>query len=362
MMWVGARLALGLRMTWLLSILLGLGCGDGAMETGRRDVGTSGADAGPRVEVDGGPGADMDAGPVPEIDGGGPGPTPDAGPAGPVIGPDGVVQIYPTRTDRAREWYLGIGDWEARTRQFGDVTGTGCEMTVRAAGQVRFTVKAEASDCEGLEDHGRALSQGFMCSANDWRNWEMTGYLRMIASSPDSANQDFTMYGNGGRHTGGGPDNLGCLGSSYKASYDWVGGRVRFAKEPWHVNYAFTPWVDEGGPDLTSEDRFIGIKYVRYEFERGGAAGVRLEVWLDLAPQGADGCPANEWVLVQAHDDHPDEGPWGDGADGCGAPDPEQIMLWGGPWVTWRWDDSEAELRLMNVREILPPATPTPVP
>src|SRR5688500_19631022 len=106
------------------------------------------------------------------------------------------------------------------------------------------------------------------------------------------------MYGNGGRHTGSGPPT-GCLGSSYKGSYDYVQARTRFAKESWHVTYDWSPWVDTaGGPDLTVEDRFVGFKYVRYEIERDGERGVRLELWMDLPPQGADGCPANEWTLI----------------------------------------------------------------
>jgi hypothetical protein len=31
-------------------------------------------------------------------------------------------------------------------------------------------------------------------------------------------------------------------------------------------------------------------------------------------------------------------------------------MFWGGPWVTYRWDNTTSKLRLMSVREITPPA------
>jgi hypothetical protein len=139
-----------------------------------------------------------------------------------------------------------------------------------------------------------------------------------------------------------------------------VQGRWRFAKESWHVNYDFTPWLDvEGGPDLTVEDRFVGFKFVRYEIDRGGERAVRLEWWIDLGPQDGAGCPANEWTLIGAHEDAPGAS-WGSGATDCNAPADDQIMLWGGPWVTWRWDDTDAELRSMNVREIEPPATVPP--
>lgn len=299
----------------------------------------------------------MDAQPIdaPAVD------APDArADAGPALGPDCVAQLHPTASRGAAPWYLGVGAWRDRIRQFGTVTGEDRLTTVRASGQVRFTVLAEAgSTCEGDTDQGRALARGFMCSESDWRSFEMTGYLRVITGAPAATEQDFTMYGNGGRHTGSGPPT-GCLGSSYKASYDYVQGRWRFAKESWHVLYDHSPWRDlAGGPDLTAEDRFVGFKFVRYEFERGGERGVRLELWIDLGPQDAAGCPANEWTLVGTHEDHPDAESWGSRADECGAPAGDQIMLWGGPWVTWRWDDTDAELRLMSVREIDPPA-PSP--
>jgi hypothetical protein len=38
-----------------------------------------------------------------------------------------------------------------------------------------------------------------------------------------------------------------------------------------------------------------------------------------------------------------------------------QIIFWGGPHVTYRWDDTTARLRLASVREIVPPTdVPTP--
>jgi hypothetical protein len=271
--------------------------------------------------------------------------------------PNGVQQIYCTSLERADPWTLGYDDWEVRIRQFGTVSGAGKLTVVEREGQTRMTVKAEDSDCEGLEDHGQALAQGYMCSPNDWRNFEMTGYFQLVESASSSSDQDWTMYGNGGRHTGSGPPT-GCLGSSHKGSYHYRNAAVRIAKESWHVNYHYRDgWQDvpDGIDYGAASDAWLGMKFIRHEFERDGAAGVRNEVWLDLAGIDAEGNPANDWQLVTVSEDHPDQPSWGSAATQCGAPADDQPMLWGGPWVVWRWDGTTARLRLMSVREIEPP-------
>lgn len=291
-----------------------------------------------------------------------PSPPADAAPAAadaaPVAGtdPNGVRQIYPTREGGAAPWTLGFGDWPARTRQWGDVTGEGASTIVTAAGQVRLTVKATTSDCEGDTDQALALERGWMCSPEDWTNYELTGYLRLDVAAGASQDMDWTFYGNGGRHTGSGAPT-GCMGSSYKGSYHYRDAEVRVAKESWHVNYDFRPWTAvPGGIDYTTaRDAWLGMKVIRYEFTRDGARGVRNEIWLDLGGVDAAGAPANDWFLALVEEDHPSAGSFGTAATDCGCPVDDQIMLWGGPWVTWRWDGTTSSIRLMSAREIVPP-------
>ena len=97
------------------------------------------------------------------------------------------------------------------------------------------------------------------------------------------------------------------------------------------------------------------MKYVKYEFTRNGQRGIRLELWLDLDGIDAAGNPRNNWQRVRVVEDHPDGGSWGADAQECRAPRADQIMFWGGPWVTYRWDNTTSKLRLMSVREITPP-------
>jgi hypothetical protein len=272
-----------------------------------------------------------------------------------------VQRIYPTRLDKAAPWMLGYGDWEDRIAQFGDISGEGVHTIVEQGGQTRMTVHAEpGNECEGLEDHAQALAQGYMCSPLDWADFEMTGYVQLVEGSSDESNWDFTWYGASGRHTGSGWLE-GCWGAGYKGSYDYAQARVRIGKESWHVNYDWRAWTDvDGGLVLTRNlDAWLGMKVVRYRFERDGAEGIRNETWLDLGGSVDDGgCPGNDWQLVRVEEDHPGDESWGTDASECMAPAEDQIMLWGGPHVTWRWDDTTARLRLMDVREIVAPLDP----
>jgi hypothetical protein len=77
------------------------------------------------------------------------------------------------------------------------------------------------------------------CSRSDpsWKNVEMTGYVKDVTDNTDIEN--FAWYARGGRHTGSGAPE-GCEGSSIKGDLLY-NGRVRFAKEQWHVSYVFRP-------------------------------------------------------------------------------------------------------------------------
>jgi hypothetical protein len=272
--------------------------------------------------------------------------------------PNGVRQIYATRLDRARPWTLGFDDWQARTRGFDAATaeGEGAATTITASGQVRLNVASEDTPCTGDPDQGAALARGFMCLQNDWYAFEITAYVQLVDAATTDDDRNWVWYGGGGRHTGdGAPD--GCTGSAYKASYHYATGEVRVRKENFHVNYFNRDWKPvAGGIDFAAHpDQWLGMKLVRYEVVRDGVRGMRLEQYLDLAGIDAEGHSANAWTLVNVEEDL---GGWSSGATACGAPTTDQPMLWGGPWATFRWDNTTSRTRLMSVREIVPPETP----
>ena len=74
-----------------------------------------------------------------------------------------------------------------------------------------------------------------MQSSKDWKNVEMTGYVKVNSGQ---SGENFAWYARGGRHTGNGNPE-GCEGVAYKADLGYD-GRTRFAKEQWHVSYDFT--------------------------------------------------------------------------------------------------------------------------
>ena len=57
-----------------------------------------------------------------------------------------------------------------------------------------------------------------MQGLNDWKNIEMTGYVKFN----EGKEENFAWYARGGRHTGSGPME-GCEGVAYKGDYSLAG-------------------------------------------------------------------------------------------------------------------------------------------
>ncbi|MBM2819990.1 MAG: type protein [Nitrosarchaeum sp.] len=178
---------------------------------------------------------------------------------------------------------------------------------------------------------------GYMQLPSDWKNFEMTGYVKLNAGSSDS----FTWYGRGGSHN---DENNGCEGSSYKAELSFNGG-TRFGKESWHVHYDYT---DEKPSVPTILNKWVGFKLILYN-----KPGVNFtqqaqgEIWIDLEEN-------NNWVNV---DSFVDDG-WGSEADHCGPAIADNMPItWGGPEATFRTDSKpNFDFKYLSIREIKPPS------
>jgi len=177
-----------------------------------------------------------------------------------------------------------------------------------------------------------------MQSPNDWKNVEMTGQVKFNSGSSD---EEWTWYARGGRHTSDGwPD--GCEGVAYKGSLAYQGGNVRFAKEQWHVSYVFQPWKSS---PADGDGKFVGFKTIMYNMQLNGKTVVKMEIWVD--PNNN-----NQWQKVY---DFIDQGGWGNEGDECRG-NKDQIVTWGGPTATFRWDDGNSiDIKNLSVREIIPP-------
>ena len=188
-------------------------------------------------------------------------------------------------------------------------------------------------------NHASLAQKGYMQLSSDWKNFEITGYVKVIDGQ---SGENFAWYGRGGRHTGDGYPE-GCEGSAYKGDLDYD-GRTRFAKEQWHVSYVFTPHKQPIG---SIEDRWVGFKTIMWNTIQNGVTVVRMQIWLDNNNN-------NNWIKV---DERTDSGGWGnEGSEFGGAPD--QKITWGGPIASFRWDGAtNVHIKNFSVREIQPPSS-----
>jgi hypothetical protein len=258
--------------------------------------------------------------------------------------PFGIQKIYPTKAG-GEEWFMDMTDGQDPRSKPPSLEKNSDGSFKVTSSKVRYGVFTSSGyDPKIIKslDQADLEQKGFMQSTNDWKNFEMTGYVKV--NSGDSG-ENFAWYGRGGRHTGSGnPD--GCEGTAYKGDlfYD---GRVRFAKEQWHVSYVFT---DHKNPMSSIEDKWVGFKTMMWNMIQNGKTVVKMEIWVDKNEDGKQNGP---WVKV---DENIDNGGWGSEGGECGGK-ADQILTWGGPVATFRWDGAtDVDIKNFSVREIRPPS------
>jgi hypothetical protein len=253
----------------------------------------------------------------------------------------GIIKLYPSKNN-GEEWFINMDNplSDSRFNPQNTITKNPDGSWKMKSTQVRMNVYTStgynSANIPTL-DHSVIASKGYMLAPNDWRNFEMTQYVKVNTSPSDD---NFAPYGRGGRHTGSGPPE-GCEGSSMKGDV-FFSGKVRFAKEQWHVSYVFTNIKTATG---SIEDKWVGIKFVVYNFVENNKVVVKTELWLDTNNNG-------NFVKV---DENVDRGGWGTEDTVCGGT-PDQIISWGGPITTFRWDTAtDVDFKNLSVREIVPP-------
>src|SRR6266487_4792876 len=266
-------------------------------------------------------------------------------PQDPGVDKFGIKKIYPTKSvgGKTEEWYMNMDNPtnDARTSPPSMTKNSDGSWKV-TSGQVRYGVYTSSGyhpDQITTLNQTQMEAKGYMQSPNDWKNIEMTGLVKFV--SGDSTDS-WTWYARGGRHTGSGYPQ-GCEGTAYKVDL-FYNGKVRFAKEQWHVSYVFTGTKTPTIP-TNNIGKFVGFKGVMYNFQQGGKTVVKLELWVDPTL-------TNNWQKV---DEFVDSGGWGSSAGECGGK-PDQIITWGGPIATFRWDNANnVSIKNLSVREIVPP-------
>ena len=255
----------------------------------------------------------------------------------------GIKQIYPTKTS-GNTWFMNMANPSSDPRFDSQKTITkNADSSWKMKGNPAVRMNAFSTSKTTYQNtpiptlsRTQLASNGYMQLPSDWKNFEMTGYVKLNAGS----NDDFTWYGRGGSHNDA---SGGCQGSAYKAELSFNGG-TRFAKETWHVSYDFTG-KKSSTPSIL--DKWTGFKFVLYN--KPGikfAQQAQGEIWVDLQNN-------NNWVKV---DSFVDDG-WGSGASHCGPATAENMPItWGGPIVDFRADNSsDFDFKYLSVREIASP-------
>jgi uncharacterized protein YxeA len=253
----------------------------------------------------------------------------------------GIIRLYPTKSG-GEQWFMDMNNplGDSRFNPQNTITKNPDGSWKMKSTKVRMAVYTSTgfdSDDISTLDHSSIASKGYMLAPNDWRNFEMTQYVKVNTFPSDD---NFSPNGRGGRHTGSGAPE-GCEGSSMKGDV-FFSGKVRFAKEQWHVSYVFTSLKTATS---SIEDKWVGIKFIVYNFVENSKVVVKTQLWLDTNNNG-------NFVKV---DENVDRGGWGTEGGECGGA-PDQIISWGGPITTFRWDTAtDVDFKYLSVREIVPP-------
>jgi hypothetical protein len=284
---------------------------------------------------------------------------------GSFIAENGVLQIY-SNNPRLPIWVMGFGNWNSRAPGSG-ASGSGAATVLQKSGQVRYGVKCTPSANDNTEqNHKINLARGYSDTENDFVSIEQTGFVEITHQASNEKDQDVTWYGPSGRHTGNMDDDhsdkKGCMGTCYKGSLHSGTGKNRMGKENWHVNYTYegVNWKEGPGSidnlvkQMARSGKRVGFKWVNMKIGNKR----RLEIWVDSG--GAIGYsptdkPVNKWQLVRVYEDNSDWGEDQDGLDLCGCDNKKQVILWGAPECTYRWDNQTAKLSLDTIQEITPP-------
>jgi hypothetical protein len=194
-------------------------------------------------------------------------------------------------------------------------------------------------------DQKEIEKRGYMQSPEDWKNVEMTGYVKLISTTGSTfalKKGGWTWEARGARHTGDLPPDA-CYGTSYNGHIQWATGDARWEKEQWHAQITTTEYQPSAAISI---GKFIGFKVIIYNIKnKDDKTAVKLELWVDSNND-------NNWQKIYQYID---SGGWGNSGQACGG-NPDQIITWGGPLAIFRWDEAtDVDIKDFSIREIQPP-------
>jgi hypothetical protein len=251
----------------------------------------------------------------------------------------GIKELYQSKPG-GEEWFMNM-DTAKDSRSDPPSLSKNADGSFRVSGQenIRYRIYTSTGYHEPPNtDQKHLAAQGYMLAPTDWKNVEMTGYVKVVQNEP--SDNHFTWYARGGHHT----SSRGCEGTALQGQLN-IDGKTRFAKEQWQTGgYVFTPYKSSIVDSMTG--KWIGFKTVMYNFQEDGKTVVMMQNWADKDNNG-------NWVKIY---EHVDRGGLGNQGGHCGAANPDEIITWGGPIATFRWDNFNAvDIKNLSIREIQPP-------
>lgn len=248
----------------------------------------------------------------------------------------GIMKIYDTKPGTF-EWYMNMQEPKDDPRVYNDgKVEKNNDNSYNIGDESRLSVYSK----DGIEsedgnkdtyDFSELRQKGYWYKPTDWKNLEITGEYHHTAGDGPGITHYVRSEDHSSLHDG-------CGGSSYKSKI-YFNGTSNFNKEQAHPKSWEMPHIEHKYGNL--KDHWFRFKTVVYNHPNGN---VYLENWLDPYNN-------NSWIKIGQYID---KGGWGEDGTKCGGK-PDEIITWGSPSVTFRWDDILVDFRNLSVREIEPP-------
>src|SRR5687767_3968281 len=182
----------------------------------------------------------------------------------------GVTKIYSTKKD-GEQWYLNSNpNSDSRFSPQTTMTKNSDGSFKIKSTKVRMGVFTSSGfNPEEIKtlNHNKIALAGYMQSPNDWKDVEITGYVKLNSGD----NDNFVWYARGARHTGYGSPP-GCEGVAYKGDL-FFDGSTRFSKEQWHSGgYDFGEFGKNIGP---IKGKWVGLKVIMYNIVQDDKTAVK---------------------------------------------------------------------------------------
>jgi len=263
----------------------------------------------------------------------------------------GIKKIYPTKPG-GEEWFMNMDNMKADPRL--EISGSGHDVKKNSDSswspisndKVRLLVYTSDSkgkfDDENMPTYNlkELAARGHWYKANDWKNIEMGGYLKL--NNADDLRSGYSFYSRSIDHsnTAG-----GCVGATPKFNIGFD-GEIKVKKEMWHLSLLDSPGINDEDLSPSIVGKWLGIKVIIYNLPDD--KGVKQEFWIDKTNEG-------KWEKVYEFLDQGGFGEKGNnGPEKCGG-SWDQLYTWGSPKSVFTWDQSDVSFKFLSVREILPP-------